>query len=60
MSGTRKPNNVKQHEPLRIPQGFNTEERALVMQIDRMMDDLFATIGRIEKRLSAIEDSEQE
>ena len=60
MSGTRKPNTVKQHEPLRVPSAFKSEERALVMQIDRMMDDLYATIGRIEKRLSAIEDSAEE
>ena len=60
MSETRKTRIVKQHEPLRVPPHWNTEDRAFVIQLNGQLDEVFATLGRLEKRIKALEESESE
>lgn len=33
--------NIKQHEPLRVPQGWNGQDRAFVIQLERVLTDLY-------------------
>ena len=51
MSGTRKPNNVRQREPLRVPTLWNAEDRAFVIQLNGQLDDIYSRIGKNEKAL---------
>lgn len=44
MSERRRPTQ-RQHEPLRIPAGWNEEERRFVMQLEEILDNLFQKIG---------------
>lgn len=37
----------KQHEELRVPSGWSEQDRALVIQLERILDDLYAKFGRI-------------
>lgn len=32
---------IPQHEPLRVPQGWNEQDRSLVIQIERVHDDIY-------------------
>ena len=32
---------IPQHEPLRVPQGWNGESRGLVIQLERIHDDIY-------------------
>lgn len=58
MADARKYNRVKQHEPLRVPQHWNTEDRAFVIQLNQTLDDLYGKIGRLEQRVKTLEESE--
>lgn len=58
MADTRKYHRVKQHEPLRVPQHWNTEDRAFVIQLNQTLDDLYGQIGRLEQRVKTLEESE--
>ena len=49
---------VRQHEALRVPQGWKDQDRALVIQIERILDDLYTKFGRI--RLTDLADELQE
>ena len=60
MSETRRARIVKQHEPLRVPAHWNAEDRAFVIQLNGQLDEIFATLGRLEKRIKALEESESE
>lgn len=43
----RKAVSRKQHEALRVPQGWKEQDRALIMQLERILDDLYSKFGRI-------------
>ena len=43
----RKAASRKQHEALRVPQGWKEQDRALIMQLERILDDLYSKFGRI-------------
>lgn len=45
MSNTRKVRIVRQHEPLRVPQHWNAEDRAFVIQLNGQLDEVFAKLG---------------
>jgi len=32
---------IPQHEPLRVPTGWNSESRAFVIQLERIHDDIY-------------------
>lgn len=46
---------VLQHEPLRIPQKWDGEARALVIQLERVLDDAYVRIGDLTKRVKELE-----
>lgn len=37
---------IRQHEPLRVPQGWTEQARALVIQIERVFDRVFSLLGK--------------
>ena len=43
----RKAVSRKQHEALRVPSGWSEQDRALVIQLERILDDLYSKFGRI-------------
>ena len=51
---------VLQHEPLRVPQKWDGEARALVIQLERVLDEAYARIGDLTRRVKALEDAAQE
>ena len=55
---TQKYVNVRQHEPLRVPQNWTGESRALVIQLESLLDELYRRIGDAERRLKALEEEE--
>ena len=34
----------RQHEPLRIPEGWGGQNRALIVQLERILDDIYARL----------------
>ena len=45
----------KQHEPLRIPERWQGQDRMLVVQIDRILDEIYNMLGNLEKRIAELE-----
>ena len=60
MSETRRIMTVKQREPLRVPQHWNAEDRAFVIQLNGQLDEIYAKIGKLEQRVKVLEESESE
>ena len=54
MSDTRKVRMVRQHEPLRVPQHWNTEDRSLVIQLNGQLDEIYAKLGEAQKTMSSL------
>jgi hypothetical protein len=50
----RKINRTRQHEPLRIPEGWHGQDRAFVVQLNRMLDEIYSLIGRLEMQVREI------
>ena len=48
----------QQHEPLRVPDGWNTQEKKLLNQLEEILDDIYRRFGRI--RLKDMEPSVRE
>ena len=52
----------RQHEPLRIPEGWGGQNRALIVQLERILDDIYARlpargkVKELEERVSALEE----
>ena len=38
---------IQQHEPLRVPQGWNTQEKRFVAQVEEILDDLYSRFNRL-------------
>lgn len=38
---------IQQHQPLRVPQSFDKQGRALVLQLDEIFDDIYRRFGRL-------------
>ena len=38
---------IQQHQPLRIPTGWDKQERALIVQLDEVFDDIYRRFGRL-------------
>ena len=41
-------NQARQHTPLRVPQGWNGQDRALVIQLERLFDEIYAISSNLE------------
>lgn len=37
----------KQHQPLRVPSGWKDQDRALVIQVERLFDEVFSDMGSL-------------
>ena len=46
---------MKQHQPLRTPKGWKDQDATLVMQIDRLFDEVYRLIGQIEKKVDELD-----
>lgn len=40
-------NTIQQHQPLRVPQGWDKQEKALIVQLDEIFDDIYRRFGRL-------------
>ena len=40
-------NTIKQHEQLRVPDGWKDKDKALVIQLERVFDDIYKRFGRL-------------
>lgn len=49
---------AKQHEALRVPERWREQERSFVMQLDRILDEIYAMFGNVDKRLKELEKSQ--
>lgn len=49
-----------QYEPLMIPQGWKDGEKRLVIRLTEVLDGLFDRLGRLEKRIQALEKAQEE
>ena len=38
---------IQQHQPLRVPQSFDKQGRALIVQLDEIFDDIYRRFGRL-------------
>ena len=38
---------IQQHQPLRTPEGWNRQERMLLVQLDEILDDIYRRFGRL-------------
>lgn len=38
---------IQQHEPLRVPAGWDKQERAMLMQLEEILDDIYRRFGRL-------------
>ena len=38
---------MQQYQPFRIPQGWNTQERKLILQVEETFDDIYRRFGRL-------------
>lgn len=38
---------IQQHQPLRVPQSFDRQGKALVLQLDEVFDDIYRRFGRL-------------
>lgn len=44
---TRKAPNLHQHETLRVPAGWKEQDRMLIVQLERILDDIYKRFGRL-------------
>lgn len=51
----RKPQNVYQYEPLITPSGWAGDERQLVLRLTQIVDDLYAKISLLQRRVKELE-----
>lgn len=38
---------IQQHQPLRVPEGWSRQEKALIVQLDETFDDIYRRFGRL-------------
>lgn len=51
---------IKQHEQIRVPNGWDGQSKALVIQINRVFDDIYRMIGLMEQRITELENANEE
>lgn len=54
-----KQTDILRHEPLRVPHGWEGESRALVIQLERILDDTYRRIGDLTKQVKALQEEEE-
>ena len=38
---------IQQHQPLRVPSGWDKQEKMLIVQLDEIFDDIYKRFGRL-------------
>ena len=51
---------IRQHQPLRVPERWTGQERMFVIQIERLLDEIYMMLGDLDKRVKALETSGEE
>ncbi len=46
-----------QHETLRVPRGWTDQDKALVIQIDHILDDIYKKLGQLKEAIEAASSS---
>ena len=46
----RKRSYIRGHEPLRVPQGWNEQDKQLIVQLERLFDNIFQRFGRLRRK----------
>lgn len=41
---------IKGHEPIRIPEGWDTQERKVILQLEEVFDDIYRRFGRLDMK----------
>ena len=54
MSDARRIKFVKQREPLRVPQHWNSEDRSFAIQLNGQLDEIYAKLGKIQQSAETI------
>lgn len=44
--------NIRQHQPLRVPQGWTEQDRALVIQLEKLFDEVYAITSKLQETVS--------
>jgi len=52
-----KPRDSEQHQPLRTPQKWE-DVRSLVIQIDKLFDEIYRRVNKLERAVRALEEEE--
>jgi len=47
---------IKQHQPLRPPEGWEMQEKSLVYQMERLVNDLYKEISIINEKLDKLDE----
>jgi len=47
---------IKQHQPLRPPEGWEMQEKSLVYQMERLVNDLYKEISIINEKLNKLDE----
>ena len=50
----------RQHEPLRVPDTWRDQSRAFVVQLERLLDDIYIKLEKLENRIAALEEQDTE
>lgn len=45
---------IPQHEPLRTPERWGQQERSLVIQLERVIDDLYRNIALLRREVESL------
>ena len=48
-------NMIPQHEPLRIPVKWDANERAFVLQIERILEDIYRNLSLLKRKIDSLE-----
>ena len=46
---------IRQHQPLRVPKGWNDQERALVIQLEHLFDEIYIILSQLNEKVTAAE-----
>ena len=46
---------MRKHEPLRVPEKWQGQDRQFVIQLERLMDDLYNRLGRANDTIAEME-----
>lgn len=49
---------IRQHEPLRVPDGWKEQDRTFVIQLERLIDEIYVLLSKLDERVKALEEEE--